>query len=73
MFLDNAIAVAGSDLEMKQLKNKAVYIFDNEPRNTEIIKKMEKLIDNNYQVFIWPKNIKDKDIYDIIISGKSPL
>ena len=73
MFLDNAIAVAGSDLEMKQLKNKAVYIFDNEPRNTEIIKKMEKLIDNNYQVFIWPKNIKDKDINDIIISGKSPV
>ncbi len=37
MFLKNAIAVAGSDLEMKQLKNKAVYIFDNEP-SIEIIK-----------------------------------
>ena len=69
LFLNNCIAVAGADLEMKQLKNKAVYIFDNEPRNTEIIKKMEKLIDKNYQVFVWPKNIKDKDINDLIISG----
>jgi len=72
MFINNAIAVAGSDLEMKQLKNKATYIFDNEPRSVEIIKKMEKLINNNYNVFIWPKNIKTKDINDLIISGISP-
>ena len=73
LFLDNAIAVAGSDLEIKQLKSKAVYIFDNEPRSEIIIAKMKKLIDNNYQVFIWPKNIKDKDINDLIISGLSPV
>lgn len=72
MFINNAIAVAGSDLEMKQLKSKATYIFDNEPRSVEIIKKMEKLINNNYNVFIWPKNIKTKDINDLIISGISP-
>ena len=71
MFLKNAIAVAGSDLEMKQLKNKAVYIFDNEPRSIEIIKKMQKLIEKNYQVFIWPKNIKVKDINDLICENIS--
>lgn len=71
MFLKNAIAVAGSDLEMKQLKNKAVYIFDNEPRSIEIIKKMKKMIEKNYQVFIWPKNIKVKDINDLICENIS--
>ena len=48
-------------------------IFDNEPISEIIIAKMKKLIDNNYQVFIWPKNIKDKDINDLIISGLSPV
>ena len=71
LFLDNAIAVGGADLEMKELKNKAVYIFDNEPRNKVVIDKVETLILKNYNVCIWPKTVKEKDINDLILSGYS--
>jgi len=73
LFLPNAIAVAGSDLEIKNLKRKAVYVFDNEPRNREITQKMEKLIEKNYNICIWPKSLKYKDINDMVMSGMTPV
>ena len=73
LFLPNAIAVAGSDLEIKNLKRKAVYVFDNEPRSIEIVNKMKKLIEKNYNICIWPKSLKYKDINDMIMSGMSPV
>ena len=73
LFLPNAIAVAGSDLEIQSLKRKAVYVFDNEPRNGEIVNKMKKLIEKNYKICIWPKSLKYKDINDMIIAGMTPV
>ena len=73
LFLPNAIAVAGSDLEIKNLKRKAVYVFDNEPRSIEIVNKMKKLIEKNYNICIWPKSLKYKDINDMVMSGMSPV
>ena len=73
LFLPNAIAVAGSDLEVQTLKQKATYVFDNEPRSIEIVNKMKKLIEKNYNICIWPKSLKYKDINDMIMSGMSPV
>ena len=73
LFLPNAIAVAGSDLEINSLKKRSVYVFDNEPRSTIIINKMKKLIEKNYNICIWPKSLKYKDINDMIIAGMSPV
>ena len=73
LFLPNAIAVAGSDLEIETLKRKAVYVFDNEPRSIEIVSKMKKLIEKNYNICIWPKSLKYKDINDMVMSGMSPV
>ena len=73
LFLPNAIAVAGSDLEIETLKRKAVYVFDNEPRSVEIVNKMKKLIEKNYNICIWPKSLKYKDINDMVMSGMSPV
>ena len=42
LFLPNCIAVAGADMKL-ELKN-AVYIFDNEPRNKQIVDKIQQLI-----------------------------
>ena len=71
MFLDNCLAAAGADLTLKTNPENVTYIFDNEPRNKEIVKRMYKVIDNNYNIFMWPDNIKSKDINDLIISGKT--
>ena len=72
LFLPNAIAVAGSDLEVETLKRNAVYVFDNEPRSVEIVNKMKKLIDKNYKICVWPKSLKYKDINDMVIGGMTP-
>jgi len=72
LFLPNAIAVGGADfkkLESEIRKDKCVIIFDNEPRNDEIIKRMKLLIDDGYNVCVWPQNIKENDINDMILSG----
>jgi len=75
MFLDNAVATADSNLESigKILdKTKVVLVFDNEPRNKEICQKIDKAIDNHFQVVIWPEMIEAKDINDMILDGLTP-
>jgi hypothetical protein len=71
LFIDNCLAAAGADLILKASPENVTYIFDNEPRNKEIVTRMYKMIDKNYNIFIWPDIIKSKDINDLIISGKS--
>jgi transcription elongation factor Elf1 len=75
MFLENAVATADSNLESitdALDKSKVVLVFDNEPRNKEIVSKMEKAIDNHFNVVIWPEMIEEKDINDMILAGFSP-
>jgi len=44
-------------------------VFDNEPRNKEIVSLMEKQIDLGNKICLWPETIKEKDINDMILSG----
>jgi hypothetical protein len=75
LFLDNCIAVAGADfakLEKEIRRDKCILVFDNEPRNKEIVKRMKKMIDAGYKVCVWPETIEEKDINDMVLAGKSP-
>lgn len=75
MFLENAVATADSNLEsiVDTLdKSKVVLIFDNEPRNKEIVNKLEHAIDNHFNVVIWPEFVQEKDINDMVLSDFSP-
>ena len=45
--------------------------YDNEPRNKEINKQIEKTINQGKSVCMWPDNMKCKDINDMIIDGYS--
>ena len=71
LFLDNSVAMAGADGNINGFDNidNAVYIFDNEPRNTEIHKRMEKIIKQGNKICIWPSNIKEKDINDMVLAN----
>ena len=75
LFLPNGIAVAGSDFKKipEDIKDNAILVYDNEPRNKEIIKKMDEVIDLGYRVCIWnDKRITEyKDINDMIMNGLS--
>ena len=69
LFLPNCIAVAQADLRLHQYKDKGTLVPDNEPRNEEIVKNIERAIDDGYKVVIWPSHIREKDINDMILSG----
>ena len=75
LFLDNAVAMAGADGNASGLENvdNAVFVFDNEPRNKEIVARMEKALDKGYKVCIWPSNLLDKDVNDMILSDIKPV
>ena len=77
LFIDNAIAVCGSDisqqLELTELpKEGIVVVYDNEPRNVEIVKKIEKTIEKGYNVCIWPTELQHKDVNDMVMAGFTP-
>ena len=77
LFLPNSIAIGSSDLKtvgkIDLPKDKLVLIFDNQPRNTEICKLIDKAISNNYNVVIWPQTLQQKDINEMVQGGIDPL
>ena len=69
-YIDNAIAMAGADVDWNILRDKdVVFVYDNECRNKEIIDRMSKVIDRGYEIVIWPSNLEDKDLNDMFIAG----
>jgi hypothetical protein len=74
MFLPNAIATADADLTRaaKLELTDFVLVYDNEPRNKDIVKQIGKAIASGYNVTLLPENIKQKDINDMILAGISP-
>ena len=73
LFLQNAVAMVGSDSNANGLPNaeNAVFVFDNEPRNQDIVSRMSKCIKNGHFVCIWPERIDEKDVNDMVLSGIS--
>ena len=72
-FIKNAIAMCGSDIDIRSFGwSDYIWVFDNEPRNREIINRISKTIDRGDKVVIWPTSIKQKDINDLVIAGYDP-
>ena len=71
LFVDNCLAMGGADFG--SLPEDATIILDNEPRSKEIIKRMENLIDKDYELVIWPDNVKEKDINDMVLAGDANI
>ena len=71
MFLNNAIAMAGADVA--RFDADMIYCYDNEPRSSEIVRRMEKTIDEGHSIVIFPNGIKEKDINDMILSGMDAM
>jgi len=69
-FIKNSVAMAGSDVDIRTFGwSNHIWIFDNEPRNREIVSRISKAISRGDQVVIWPKNIQQKDINDMHLAG----
>jgi len=70
LFVPNTVAMVGAgaiDNVPSRLQNtEMVYVLDNEPRNRQIVAYNQQLIDKGLSVCIWPENINEKDINDMI-------
>ena len=71
MFLSNAVAMAGAEGSTPGLGNtdNAIFVFDAEPRNKEIHKRMERIIRNGHRICIWPSDVPAKDINEMTLAG----
>lgn len=69
LFIPNAVAAMDSDLI--QLREKyleqcsVVYIWDNEPRNKDVVRHMKSVIKSGEKLVIWPSELPYKDINDM--------
>jgi len=69
-FICNSIAMCGSDADISNCGiDNVVWIYDNEPRNKEIVNRIRDTIDRGDSIVIWPSNVIEKDINDMVLSG----
>ena len=69
-FVNNSVALCGSDGDLGYLEGSdLIFVYDNEPRNREIVGRIERCIERNQKVVIWPSNIIEKDINDMVLAG----
>ncbi len=69
-FVKNSVALCGSDGSLAHLEGSSlVFVYDNEPRNKEIVDRIERCIDREERVVIWPSNVRQKDINDMVLAG----
>jgi hypothetical protein len=75
LFLNNCLASGDSSLHVTakyfEAKEK-ILIFDNEPRNKEIVKLMQDAIRLGHDIVIWPDTLTSKDINEMVMNGVSP-
>ena len=69
-FIRNSIAMCGADGDVRKWGvSTPVWVYDNEPRSKEIVQRISTTIDRGDKVVIWPNNIYEKDINDMVLSG----
>jgi hypothetical protein len=73
LFLPNAVAVSGASFDtptIRSILTNATIVMDNEPRNKDIVKQLEKYINLGYSVCMFPEHIQQKDINEMILHGE---
>ena len=69
-FLRNSIAMCGADGDVRKWGvSTPVWVYDNEPRSKEITTRISNTIAKGDSVVIWPSNIHEKDINDMVLAG----
>ena len=67
--VENSVAMCGSDIDIRTFGwSNYIWVFDNEPRNREVVNRIERCINRGDQVVIWPSNIKEKDVNEMILA-----
>jgi len=73
-FISNSIAMCGADADVRRWGiDDPIWVYDNEPRNNEIVKRISDTINRGEKVVIWPSNIQQKDINDMVLAGHNVM
>jgi transcription elongation factor Elf1 len=75
LFLNNCVASGDANLALTSKEVSAdeiVLVYDNEPRNKEIVNMMHQAIKQDHTIVIWPSDIEGKDINEMVMNGISP-
>ncbi len=68
--VENSVAMCGSDIDIGSFGwSDYIWVFDNEPRNREIVNRISKTIDRGDKIVIWPSTVTEKDVNDMILGG----
>jgi len=71
LFIRNAVAMCGADVNLNDWGiGDRVWIYDNEPRNSQIVSRIANAIDRGERVVIWDSDIKEKDLNDMVLAGR---
>ena len=69
-FLLNSVALCGADGDVRRWGiSDPIWVYDNEPRSTEICRRIQTSIATKQTVVIWPSHIHQKDINDMVLAG----
>ena len=72
--VQNGVAMCGSDLDIRSFGwSDYIYVYDNEPRNREIVNRIAKTIDRGDKIVIWPSSVEEKDINDMVLGGQNVM
>jgi len=72
--VENSVAMCGSDIDIRTFGwSDYIWVFDNEPRNREIVNRISKTIDRGDKIVIWPSTITEKDVNDMTMSGHNVM
>ena len=73
-FVNNSVALCGSDGDVRCLEGSSiVFVYDNEPRNREIVNRIGKCVSRGESIVIWPSGILEKDINDMVLAGHNVM
>ena len=69
-FVNNSVALCGSDGDLGYFEgSNVILVYDNEPRNREIVNRIGKCVSRGERVVIWPSVVLEKDINDMVLAG----
>ena len=71
MFLENSVAMCGADVDIGTFGwSNYIWVYDNEPRNRQIVDRIQTTVDRGDKVVIFPKDIMEKDLNDMVLAGR---
>ena len=71
LFLPNCLAVGTANYNVSYLNRfpNRIYVPDNQPRNPEVVRQLEPIVNSGQSIVLWQEDFGGKDINEMIKSG----